>query len=574
MDLFSHDIARYIGYNHAQRATDRISGIDAKFNSVMETGCLPENGFSEVEIEAIINRLSLMDSNNWSHSTGVGEREGRILLDLVRRRHFGLAHGIGRSGDITAIQPKAPGSSLINRLANSLLLDWLRRSGAPSTEACLLVPMATGMTLSFCLLLLKRHRGPQAKYVIWPRIDQKSCLKCIVTAGLIPVPIEPVQTSGRNNKKKSKKKGGDFLADGSSEDILPTDQLSSNLAGIEAAIIDPEAVLRAREGLPNSCDPNGIRSGPESIVCVLTTTSCFSPRVPDRHLPYLYLRLPAITRLCRRYGNIPHLVNNAYGVQSKRCMGLLESAWTEARQPNEQTNESGQTDGASASTRPLDILYVQSTDKNLMVPVGGAIIAGFSKELVKEVAEFYPGRASGTPSLDVFATLLYLGRRGWERLCDEREVCYRKLTEGLNDLAGKHGLRLMSTPENPISLALSLKGLYTVYGNDLGVHPDQLTQLGARLFTQGCSGVRVVIPATMERRIGAAAKIIGGVRLEGFNSHSNSSTEAYVNAAAALGQTTTEVDLFLTRLDKVLAAFRRQRDHQNLEPPEPPSNSP
>lgn len=30
-----------------------------------------------------------MDSNNWSHSTGVGEREGRILLDLVRRRHFG-----------------------------------------------------------------------------------------------------------------------------------------------------------------------------------------------------------------------------------------------------------------------------------------------------------------------------------------------------------------------------------------------------------------------------------------------------------------------------------------------------
>lgn len=56
--------------------------------------------------------------------------------------------------------------------------------GSPSTEACLLVPMATGMTLTFCLLTLKKHRGPQAKYVIWPRIDQKSCLKCIAAAGM------------------------------------------------------------------------------------------------------------------------------------------------------------------------------------------------------------------------------------------------------------------------------------------------------------------------------------------------------------------------------------------------------
>ena len=56
-------------------------------------------------------------------------------------------------------------------------------TGTPSTAACILVPMATGMTLTFCLLTLKRRRGPQAKYVIWPRIDQKSCLKCITAAG-------------------------------------------------------------------------------------------------------------------------------------------------------------------------------------------------------------------------------------------------------------------------------------------------------------------------------------------------------------------------------------------------------
>jgi O-phosphoseryl-tRNA(Sec) selenium transferase, SepSecS len=48
----------------------------------------------------------MMDSNNFRSNAGVGEREGRVACPLVRRRHFGLAHGIGRSGDISAEQPK------------------------------------------------------------------------------------------------------------------------------------------------------------------------------------------------------------------------------------------------------------------------------------------------------------------------------------------------------------------------------------------------------------------------------------------------------------------------------------
>ena len=50
--------------------------------------------------------LALMDSNNFGGNAGVGEREGRVACSLVRRRNFGLAHGIGRSGDIAAEQPK------------------------------------------------------------------------------------------------------------------------------------------------------------------------------------------------------------------------------------------------------------------------------------------------------------------------------------------------------------------------------------------------------------------------------------------------------------------------------------
>ena len=42
---------------------------------------------------------------------------------------YRMGHGIGRSGDVTAVQPKAAGSSLMAQLTNSILLDLLRKCG-------------------------------------------------------------------------------------------------------------------------------------------------------------------------------------------------------------------------------------------------------------------------------------------------------------------------------------------------------------------------------------------------------------------------------------------------------------
>lgn len=42
---------------------------------------------------------------------------------------FRLIHGIGRSGDISAVQPKAAGSSLLNKLTNSVVLDIIKLAG-------------------------------------------------------------------------------------------------------------------------------------------------------------------------------------------------------------------------------------------------------------------------------------------------------------------------------------------------------------------------------------------------------------------------------------------------------------
>lgn len=54
--------------------------------------------------------------------------------------------------------------------------------------------------------------------------------------------------------------------------------------------------------------------------------------------------------------------------------------------------------------------------------MGGAIIAGPDKNLMKKVELSYPGRASMTPILDVFITMLGLGENGYRALLEKRKV--------------------------------------------------------------------------------------------------------------------------------------------------------
>ena len=46
--------------------------------------------------------------------------------------------------------------------------------------------------MTLCLLTLKKQR-PQSRYVLWSRIDQKSCFKSILTANLEPIIIEQIE---------------------------------------------------------------------------------------------------------------------------------------------------------------------------------------------------------------------------------------------------------------------------------------------------------------------------------------------------------------------------------------------
>lgn len=75
-----------------------------------------------------------MDSNNFMGAAGVGEREARVACPLVARRHYRLAHGIGRSGDIAAPQPKVlPHGPPCNR---GFRISSASGNGHDSTVAC------------------------------------------------------------------------------------------------------------------------------------------------------------------------------------------------------------------------------------------------------------------------------------------------------------------------------------------------------------------------------------------------------------------------------------------------------
>ena len=102
-------------------------------------------------------KFSLMDTNNFSNKIGVGERESWIFSDIVKKRNFNMGHGIGRSGDVNSIQPKAAGSSLILKLTVYLVSDCLKVMSYQHIKfdnICLL-PLCTGMSLCLVFQVLK-----------------------------------------------------------------------------------------------------------------------------------------------------------------------------------------------------------------------------------------------------------------------------------------------------------------------------------------------------------------------------------------------------------------------------------
>ena len=267
MENFQSLTSQLVKPAYAKQGVQNMRTRQKQLEILLAQKKIPKTGLSDTSIEYVMSELSIMDSNNFESNCGVGEREGRVYSSLVSRRHYSLSHGIGRSGNITEEQPKAAGSSIIYKLSTCMAAHALELAGFNKPVHCLVLPFATGMTLTMCMLNM-RATNSTAKYVIWSRIDQKSCFKSILTAGLTPLVVDNNNVNG---------------------------QMQTNL-------------LRIKELL----EKHGT-----DVLCVLSTTSCFAPRQPDL--------VDEIAKLCKKH-NVGHLINNAYGLQCPYISKLINRA--------------------------------------------------------------------------------------------------------------------------------------------------------------------------------------------------------------------------------------------------------
>jgi O-phospho-L-seryl-tRNASec:L-selenocysteinyl-tRNA synthase len=276
--------------------------------------------------------------------------------------------------------------------------------------------------------------------------------------------------------------------------------------------------------------------GSDNVLAIMTTSCCFAPRVPDR--------VVEVAKIAKAAG-VPHVINNAYGVQTSNAMKLITTA-----------KRRGRVDA-----------FICSTDKNFMVPVGGSIITGFDVKFIDEIAKTYPGRAAMTPLCDIFITLLSLGKNGWVTLLSQREQLLPYFKATLAKVAAKHGERLLETPNNLISVGVTLgsfirKPVAQAASEEDGVEvaaaavPDRkssqsnLSFIGSMMFSRLISGARTV-PQHVE-------KTIVGYSFHGYGASHAGFPHPYATFACAIGMTKADVDVMATRFDKTLKDARKK----------------
>ncbi|MCJ7633863.1 O-phosphoseryl-tRNA(Sec) selenium transferase, partial [Candidatus Bathyarchaeota archaeon] len=269
--------------------------------TLFEQRRVPDEGLEDEVIESLLRLFSSMDTDKDPLAARIGEREGRVASKLVSNLSAGFNHGVGRSGDLIAFQPKAPGGSLMYYFANKLAFDALKRFGLPNIKGAFVTPAATGMTLALILCAVRQKTGKHE--VVYPRVDHKSPLKG----------IEMVDMKAK-------------IIDGT----VSGDAVRVPIEDIKEAVSDETAAI-------------------------VSTTTFFPPREPDK--------IKEIAKLAKEL-DVFHVINNAYGVQSREIMKMIRGAI-----------DTGRVDAT-----------IQSTDKNFLTPVGGSIIASPDREFLEDIS--------------------------------------------------------------------------------------------------------------------------------------------------------------------------------------------
>ena len=124
------------------------------------------------------------------------------------------------------------------------------------------------------------------------------------------------------------------------------------------------------------------------------------------------------------------------------------------------------------------------------------------------------------PLLDIFITLLHLGKTGWKQHLKTRKELVPYFRQKMEEVATKHGERVLDTPQNTISFGLTVSNVTKAARKDP-------TYLGSMIFKRGVSGARIVSQG--------ASKTIGPFTFTGYGAHTDAYPEMYLTTACSIG---------------------------------------
>ena len=226
---------------------------------------------------------------------------------------------------------------------------------------------------------------------------------------------------------------------------------------------------------------------------------------------------------------------------------------------------------------------MQSTDKNFMVPVGGAIVASPSPAFIAGLSAIYPGRASMAPVLDLLITLLAMGEMGYRQLLAERKRLIPVLRAGLKELCDRYGLAILPAAKNSISMGVSLDAIdrATISPptsiSSASTSSSSLSFLGSMLFQRSVSGCRVVVvasgvgdaaAASVAAATARATTLISGYSFTNWGSHLDQYLCSYFTVACSIGTTEEELSSFLQKAHQTIGKFKKKLDKDSSPPDE------
>ncbi|XP_030562136.1 uncharacterized protein LOC115763641 isoform X3 [Drosophila novamexicana] len=75
---------KLVPHNYLQLGLAAQRGRQRQLKELLEKRKLPEHGWRDEEIEELVHQLAALDSNNFAHNVGLGEREARIACSKAR----------------------------------------------------------------------------------------------------------------------------------------------------------------------------------------------------------------------------------------------------------------------------------------------------------------------------------------------------------------------------------------------------------------------------------------------------------------------------------------------------------